>query len=313
MTELMDDGTVRYNTAAEGNKFGLDGRSEQALSGVNVGDKGRVLDVLLRLKMDIENSIDRITGITRGRSGSEFATTTATTSNNNLESSRTTTYDFFYQSKLFFDEVMTRLCEKGKLNFIENNPDYGGSVFSDDEFNFIRATSDIPLENFTATINDGRKELHVMDKIESLFQGDINSGQLRSKDVARFYLADSLHEGLKVLDKAWGEIQKISQQSADSKNQTDLERQQMIMKQAQDEREDLQQHDLDMIDRQGEVDKANIELEKTLDSGIHSNKNANQSEIADKKVNADLIKNQQNLEQKKISDAQKSVVKKTKK
>jgi hypothetical protein len=313
MTELTDDGTIRYNTASEGNKYNMEGKSEQALSGVNVGDKGRVLDVLLRLKMDIENSVDRITGITRGRSGNEYATTTATTSNNNLESSRTVTYDFFYQSKIYFDEIMTRLCEKGKLNMIENNPDLFGGIFSDEEFNFIRATSDIPLENFTAYINDGRKELHIMDKIEALFQGDINSGQLRSKDVARFYLADSLFEGLKVLDKAWLEIQQVSQQNNQSKEQLMLQQEQERTKQLQAEREDAQQHDMDMIDRQGEVDQENIRVEKTLDAGIHSEKNAAQSVIADKKVNADLVKSGQAMQAKKDSDASKKVKPKTKK
>ena len=313
MTELTDDGTIRFNTASEGNKFNMEGKSEQALSGVNVGDKGRVLDVLLRLKMDIENSVDRITGITRGRSGNEYATTTATTSNNNLESSRTVTYDFFYQSKIYFDEVMTRLCEKGKLNMIENNPDLFGGIFSDEEFNFIRATSDIPLENFTAYINDGRKELHIMDKIEALFQGDINSGQLRSKDVARFYLADSLFEGLKVLDKAWAEIQQVSQQNNQSKEQLMLQQEQERTKQLQADREDAQQHDLDMIDRQGEIDQENIRVEKTLDAGIHSEKNAAQSVIADKKVNADLVKSSQAMQAKKDSDALKKVKPKTKK
>lgn len=313
MTELTDDGTIRFNTAAEGNKFAMDGKSEQALVGVNVGDKGRVIDVLLRLKQDIEFSIDRITGITRGRSGAEMATTTATTSNNNLESSRTTTYDFFYQIKEFFDEVMTRMVEKGKLNMVENNPELFGGIFSDEEFNFIKASNDIPLENFTAYINDGRKELYIIDKIEALFLSDINSGQLRSKDVIRFYLADSLNQGLRVLDKAWSEINKLSQQNAQSSEQLKLQQEQERTKQLQEEREDIQAHEIEAIETQGNIDKENIQLEKSLDANIKSQDNANKMVITDKKVNADLVKSGQQAQVKKESSTSKNVKTKTKK
>ena len=312
MTELSEEGTIRFNTASEGNKFNLEGKSEQALSGVNVGDKGRVVEVLLRLKTDIENSIDRITGITRGRTGNEFATTTATTSNNNLESSRTVTYDFFYQAKTFFDEVLTRLVEKGKLNMIENNPDLFGGIFSDEEFNFIKATSDIPLENFSAAINDGRKEMQIMEKIEGLFQGDINSQQLRSKDVARFYLADSLHEGLKVLDKAWAEITQVQQSQQQQQSQAQAQAEQAKTQADQQALQANQQHDLDMIDRQGEVDQENIRLKGDIDGNTHSDNNATKNEIADKKANADIVKSRLALQSKENQQA-KTVKNKTKK
>lgn len=166
MTELTDDGTIRYNTAAEGNQWNMDGRNEQAVNGVMIGDKARVIDVLIRLKMDIENAVDRITGISRGRVGVEMATTTATTSNNNLETSRTVTYDIFYYVKEYIDEVLTRMVEKAKPNFVENNPSLFGGIYSEEEFTFLMATREIALDHFTAYINDGRKELVIRQKIE---------------------------------------------------------------------------------------------------------------------------------------------------
>lgn len=289
MNELTEDGVIKYNTAAEGNKFGLEGRSEQAVTGINLGDKGRAIDTLLRLKMDIEAATDRITGITRGRTGGELATTTATTSNNNLETSRTVTYDIFYNGKEFFDEVMTRLVDKGKLNFIEYNPQVGSGLFTDEDFNFIMSTSDIALEFFNAYINDGRKESLIREKIEALFLGEINSGTLRSKDVAKFYLQDSLDEGLKVLDNAWKEINNIQQQSQKSNNELALQQEQIITQRETQAREDLQAHELEKINLEGEIESNNILLEGRIKSQQKSSDNVVKMATTDKKLMADTL------------------------
>lgn len=284
MTELIDEGTLRFNTAAEGNQWNIDGRNENALTGVNIGDKARVIEVLIRLKMDIENAVDRITGISRGRVGMEMATTTATTSNNNLETSRTVTYDIFYYLKEFIDEVMTRMVDKGKLNFIENNPDLFGGIYAEDEFNFLMATREIALDQFTAYINDGRKELVVRQKIEGLFQSDINNGMLRTKDVANFYLKETLAEGLRVLDNAWEEINKIKEQSEQSAQKTQLEAKQMDKEMMEDNREDLQAHDLEKVRLQGEMRQEEIMLQKGLDADIENMDNTSKERIAERKL-----------------------------
>jgi len=284
MTELIDDGTLRYNTAAEGNQWNMDGRNDSAMNGVMIGDKARVIDVLIRLKMDIENAVDRITGISRGRVGMEMATTTATTSNNNLETSRTVTYDLFYYIKEYIDEVLTRMVEKGKLNFVENNPDLFGGIYSEDEFSFLMATREIALDQFTAYINDGRKELVIRQKIEQLFQSDINNGSLRTKDVARFYLQDTLADGLKVLDKAWEEINNIRQQSEEAAQQTQLQMKEKDREMMMENREDLQSHELDKIELQGEKKKEQIILEKNLDASIENIDNASRESISSERT-----------------------------
>jgi hypothetical protein len=284
MHDVYDDGVVQFNTAAEGNQGNIEGRGgETAISAVNVGDKARVIDVLIRLKADLENAQDRITGITRGRVGMERATTTATGANNNLEASRTVTYDLFFNAKEFTDEVMTRLCEKGKLNFVENNPEIFGGVFDEEEFEFINATADVVFENFVAYINDGRKEMQIREKIESLFPMDIQAGNLRTKDIMKFYLQDTLANGLKVLDKATEEITKINQQAEQSKNETMMKMKEMDKQMHDEEREDYQAHEIEKIVTKGEIDKEIMHIDKSYDQAKANNANETKKAVTDKK------------------------------
>lgn len=246
MYGVTEDGVIRYNSSAEGNAAMIDADSNKVgIGSVNLGQSQNLI-VLMNQAIDIERVMDKVTGMNDSRQGLAKATTTATANTNNVEASRSMTYDMFYFMKDYIERVLMKLAEKSKLN-----PNYIGSdakkfIFSDEEISYLIATKDLMLDNYAVTITDGRKEQQILEKLEQLFPQEINSGMLRTKDVAKFFMTENFAKAIKVLDIAHNELSKMRENESRVAQESKFQENQMAKQMADEDREDRQNHDKEM-------------------------------------------------------------------
>lgn len=243
---ITEDGVIRFNSSAEGNTSGTELDSNKVgIGAVNLG-QNQNLGLLLNQAMDIERVMDRVTGMNDNRQGLTKATMTATANQNNIEASRSMTYDLFYFMQEYIERVLSKLAEKTKLNATYVGADQRKFILDDGEIMYMMSTKELDFDNYGVTITDGKKEKDILLKLETLFPQEINSGGLRTKDVARFWTESSFAAALRVLDNAHEEITKIRQEEIKMNQEAqmaDIESKQKI---ATENREDAQQHDMDM-------------------------------------------------------------------
>jgi len=243
---ISEDGVVRYNSSAEGNRAGIEADSNKVgVGAINLGQSQSLL-VLLNQAMDIERVMDRITGMNDGRQGTQKATTTATANVNNIEASRSMTYDLFYFMTGYIERVLMKLAEKTKLNDTYLGLDGRKFILDQDQIMYLVSTKNLIWDNYGVSVTDGKKERDIIAKLESLFPAEINASEIRTKDVAKFYMETNFAAAIKILDKAHEEIAKVradqervTQESTN--NQTQVQAQMM-----QEDREDRQNHDKEM-------------------------------------------------------------------
>lgn len=243
---IDEDGILRYNSTQEGNKSGAELDSNKVgVGAINLGGHENLI-ALMNQAMDIERVMDRITGMNDSRQGLEKATTTATTNINNVEASRSMTYDLFYFMKEYIEIVLMKLCEKAKLNIAYYGDSNDQFLFSDEELQYIMVTKDLLQDNYSVRVTDGKKEREVLDKIEQLFPQEINAGNLRTMDVAKFLIEPNFSKAIKVLDEAHQLMAKQREreilQSQQSKQQESETKYQI----AKEDREDKQEHEREM-------------------------------------------------------------------
>jgi len=243
--ELSEDGILRYNSSAEGNRGGIDA---QDLTGVGVKNMGnnQILMELINIAIDVERTLDRLTGINENRQGLTKATTTATANQNNIEASRSMTYDLFYFSGIFIQETLRKLIEKTKLNIVYEGLDSRRFVMDEDQIKYLVSTRDIMMDTYGVSITDGKKEFDIRNKIEAFLPQEINAGNLRSVDVIRYMMEDSFAKSIKILDRAYeviNDMQKEQSRVSQESQKAETEAKLQITK---EDREDRQKHDEDM-------------------------------------------------------------------
>ena len=265
MYKLVEDGILDYDGSQDGNIE--DGRdSSNAIKEMDLG-VSQALPILVQLAIDVERTIDRITGINESRQGLTKATSTATASLQNIEASRSITYPLFYDINEYAKRVLIKLAEKTKINWEWLDSIKGGMLVGNDEVFFLKATKDLTNDDYGIYISDGRKEYDIKERLRNLYGVQINAGELRTHDVAEAEMQDTFVGYRKVLDDAWVEIQKNQAQQAQIREEAENKRTKMGLEIAREDREDRQQATLDEISLEGEVDKEKIILKGEVDKG----------------------------------------------
>jgi hypothetical protein len=244
--DISEDGIVRINTSAEGNEGNVDGMGQTGIKAFDLGgSKGLV--VLLQQAMDIERTIDRITGINDPRQGLSRATSTATANTNDLEASRSMTYDLFFYMSDYVKRVLLKLAAKTKLNYATLKQDNRSFIISDEDIRFLEITKELSLDDFGIAITDGKKEREVLAKIEQWFPQEINSGMLSSKDAAKFYMQSSFAKAIQVLEEAQAMSRAFQLESSKIQAKTKDMDSQRSMQIAIDDREDRQVQEKELL------------------------------------------------------------------
>jgi len=244
--DISEDGVVTYDSSAEGNRSGIEAKSnEVGISSIDLGEN-QSLTILMNQAMDIERVMDRITGMNDNRQGMAKATSTATANVNNIEASRSMTYDIFYFMNAYLEKVLMKLAEKTKLNKTVYGKDTRRFIFGDDQLAYLVATKDLDKDNYGISITDGKKERDILNKLEVMFPQEINAGIISSADVAKFLTENNFIRAIRTLETARERYNET--QSEESKRNAQIAREQMENEQKRitEDREDKQSHDRDM-------------------------------------------------------------------
>jgi len=275
--DIAEDGLFQFESSGARNNSGDDIDPREIFVSSNLGTMDK-LRYLIEVKTVMERTLDNITGINDAREGFEKATSTATTANQNISASRSATYEIFFLFGLFTKKVLTHLLNKMKTNPNLVNQQDESIFLSDMNIGMLKATKDLILYDYGAVITDGIRESNVMQKMERLFEFELNAGTLRAEDVAQFFNADSFGKSLKVINESRKEIEKIKEK----------EQKQEIEKLQTQERAKSQR----------ELNKQANELDKIVLKG------KSQQEVDDNKAQNEINVNDSDAKSKAISESE---------
>ena len=294
--DITEDGILTINSSADGNFGGTD--VQNAVNLIQELDLGlsQSFNILIQLKNDIENTMDRVTGINESREGQSPVSQTATGTLQNIEASRSITRDVFYGHQIFMNKVFTLLAEKTKLNreYLESNR--AKILLGDTGIKFIKASKELMFDDFDVKFNDSGKEAEIRNRVARFFDVEINAGNLRTQDVIKFDLTKNLNDGIRGLKNAWNEINNIRREEMQNSNQQQQEALAAGQELAKENREDLQEHDTtieqmkidskerieglkldqksDSDDKKSDTERTKIQSQKEISSNKNNN-NAN--------------------------------------
>jgi CxxC motif-containing protein len=255
MHDITEEGLVEINSAADGH-VGF----EHVLGKIKPFDTldlgvSSALVPLLNVAMDIERTMDRITGLNNDRQGMTKATTTATTNVNNLEASQSMTYDIFFFMNSFMNKGLTKLAEKTKINWAFLGEDGRMIPYGDDVIRYMKATRSLTNDDYALTISDGRKEFEIRAKAEQWFNAQLNNGQMTSADAIEFWTRDSMSEALGVIRKAEEKKMNYERENRDVQLQMEQAKLDYARQMAMENREDIQKQETDIEILKGEIKK----------------------------------------------------------
>jgi len=309
--DLSEHGIATMNSAQEGYARD-DGESivDRVLKSFKLGDH-QAISTLLQMSIDIEQTIERITGMLPDRQGTGNASSTATTNQNNVNASVSMTYDMFHFMQSYMNEVISLMLEKVKINWTWlNNTDYG-MILSDEQWGYLKATKELSNDSYGAILTDGRLEFDVRRKLEQFFLQEINAQKLRTLDVAKFYTKKSLAASLEVLEKAHEELAKSQKEQEQIKAQSNEKIAAQQMEVQERDREDRQEAKLDEIKTKGEEERKTKVLEAKLENDIIVNEKMrqylNEQKMKDKEasIKRDELDNKKEIERmKQMNQAQ---------
>jgi hypothetical protein len=265
--QLANDSFIDWDSSAAGNTSGRNLDISQMIKELDLGLSSS-FPQLIALKQDIQNTIDRLSGINENREGIIAASSTATNAQSSIQASRTMTKHMDYATGLFIEKVLTKIAETTKVSWGLFKAEKGEIILGAEKFKFMRATSDIAYSDYAVYLDDGGRFLEVKQQMRLYMEASLNAKEIRPQDVLELELSESLSEAKSILKNSYEVLEKARQEEqgraleAQSQNaQAQMQGQQQL---AQEDREDRQLHDIDKIDKQADAD---IRVGRAQDSG----------------------------------------------
>lgn len=257
MYNALNDGFIDYDSTAQGNMSGRDLDITNMFKEIDLGVSSS-FPALIALKQEIQQTIDRLTGINENREGQIAASSTATNAQSAIRASRTITEGMFFLMGLFTEKVLVKICETTKLTWGLYKTQKGQIVLGDEKFKFLEVTKDLAYQDYGVSLLDGGRELDLRQRFERYAEAALNAKDIRYKDIIQFDLQPTLVEATAVLEKAFTEMEKIRQSDMQSQGQvqTQIAQQQMAtqIQIADADREDRQINEKENIILQGDTD-----------------------------------------------------------
>ena len=292
MHDITENGLIIINSAADGIVGGVNGEGrKEPIYTIDLGPSS-ALPSLFQAAIDIERTMDRITGLNDDRQGLTKATTTATTNVNNLEASQSMTYDIFFFMNSLMNKGLTKLAEKTKINWGYLGEDGRMVPYGDDVVRYIKATRKLTNDDYSLTVSDGRKEFEIRAKAERWFDAQLNNGMMTSADAIEFWTKDSMSEALGVMRKAEEKKMAYERENRDVALEMEQAKLDYTRQMALENREDTQQHEADMEILKGDIKKDIEQMKVTGKSNMTQQKELQKSNISQQKqMTKDLLTN----------------------
>jgi hypothetical protein len=277
---MTEDSIVTFNSKQSGNDDD-DPKAKDIRTQIGDMDLGvsQGLGLLITAGQDIERTLDRITGITDARQGVSKASATATAITTSTEASRACTQDIFYFFEEYINEVLTTVVERYKAKIASNPSDEHEMIVGANGIKFFSDNKKLTLDDYAAFIGNGRQELQIREKMKRWIELQINAGELRAHDAGKAELEETMNGFLKVLEDGWKAIQDANVQQSEAKANENLQTLRQQIELQDQNREDLQQHEKDLI---------NLEYDRK--AGLQQGVDIAKSEMNEAKIQADLLK-----------------------
>jgi hypothetical protein len=244
--EMSEEGVMSYNSSEEHNLDRRDLEGKVGVGSVTIGDP-QILKSLIEVGISVEDSMDRLIGFNKPRQGRSPATSTATATNSDRAASMIATYNAFWHNNIYIAEVLDRMLQKVKINYMKGVGEAEEITFNEEEERFIKTTANFTNDELAVAITDGKKEQEQKARIREIISADVNAGKLRSADVVEFELSESLALSVKILRNAWATINKEETARIRQAEEAQAKTVQMIEKGKVEDREDRQAHEKDLV------------------------------------------------------------------
>lgn len=236
---MTNDGIYFYNSAEDGNISGQKIEVNGAIKEFDLGVSA-TMQILINMKIELQGTADKLSGINEERSGNIAASSTATGAQLSQQASRTLTEPMFYMFNRFTENVFNRIVEYSKISWGLLKPEQGAMIIGDDGVKFLRATKDLANDDYGVYLSDGRKEMEIRSTIRQLSMAAVNAGELRIHDVAKFELAETLAQAIQVVEKGWKEVKQIGAQQAQAQSESAQQQLETKLAISREDREDNQ-------------------------------------------------------------------------
>lgn len=258
MYNALNDGFIDYDSTAQGNKSGRDLDITNMFKEIDLGVSS-AFPALIALKQELQQTIDRLTGINEYREGQISASATATNAQSSIRASKTITEGLFYCMSLYTEKVLTKVCETTKITWGLYKINKGRIILGDDMFRYMQLTKDIAYQDYGVVLLDGGRELELRERFQRYAESALNAKDIKYKDIIAFDMEETLLGAKEVLEKAFAANEAIrvrdmqmQMQNESSMNQQGLNTQVQI---ATETREDNQAAKINEIVVKGEVQK----------------------------------------------------------
>lgn len=247
---MSNDQVLEYDSSASGN---LGTRNLDPSVMFREFDMGlsQSFQSLLMVEQSIINSLNQITGINENRQGITAASSTATAQQSDIANSRTITEALFYGYSGYVKRVVKAILDASALSWAYYKQGKAEQILGTERFNFLRAAVDLAYKDYGVSIEDGTKHLEISQKLDAFMQVSLNSGEIHLLDAMKVSLAETLVQKKVFLEEALQRSQAIAQQqlAQEQQAQAQIAQQQMAtqIQIAQENREDMQQSELDKI------------------------------------------------------------------
>lgn len=278
MYKLTNDGIYDYDSSADGNMSGTSVEVNGSIREIDLGISQNV-QVLLTLKVQLQDMADRLSGISNERVGDIAASATVGNTQTAIQGSRNVTGSLNYFFDRYVENVVMRAAEYNKIIYGFLNTDEGGTIIGDDAVGFLKVTKDIAADDYGYFLSDGRKEDEIRAFGRGLMEFSLNANQLHVADAMQAEMSETLVEYVAALKKGWKNVQDIAKQQVAQEQQAAAAQQQ----QAQEGQAAMQER---QFDQQKEL--ANVKGQVKI--AEQTNKAQNQHVIDSNKSQQEFIK-----------------------
>jgi hypothetical protein len=225
MFNMTNDQVVPYNSSADGNKYGKEGAGALGISEADMGISNTV-NILIPLKMNLEQMADKITGIVAGRMGTVAASATVTNTKESIDNSLTTTAPLFFFFAKFQEKHLRAILELSKLSWGILKPEKGQMILGMDGMKYMSSTEDIPFDDYGYTLADSRKEQDVRAMLRQYMSVALNVNPDLIDAAIDSEIAQTSTEALMTIKKTLKELRKIKEQEAQAQQEAAAQQQQ---------------------------------------------------------------------------------------
>ena len=255
--DMTNDSFIDVNSSAAGNFSGRNLSGMELFKEFDLGLSQSVQQLFV-LKEQILSTMDRLTGINEVREGAIQASATVANSQQSLENSRTQTAPIYYAFEIYTESVLMKICEAYKVSYAFYKREKGEQILGTERFHFLEVTEDIGFRDYGVHVQPGGKYMELKQRMRQWIEVSLNTKELHPLDALNFEMAETFAEAKMVFQDAYMKLQEnaTKQQQAEIQARQQMQQQQLEqqLQLNREQREDVQQHDLNKIAAEGEKD-----------------------------------------------------------